>query len=1016
MTNQASKVSKGLRSIGANIVKMANDSGKLEYTVKGVTKSVSLFNEEGEMLSTFDVLKEVSKNWDEMTKSEQSSLALLQAGKTQIDVYTSVLGNFDSALRANEVSLNSSGSAMAENAKYMESLEAKTTQLTKEFEKLILGDGGLQELSKVVVDTGTNILKFANSDMGELIIKTTTLVGGVSLLSLGFSALSKTTLATKLMIDATLLSSLGLSAGIKTLTATMLANPLFVGGALVAGAFAIDNAMNKANVTFEEQSDIVTELSAELKTLQSEYESLGKKTELTTADQTRLDLLHAQIEANKDIIQQEYDKASLLKAQEENDKSIFSTSSEDAKRKMNEAKSRGYGNVNDKSSALGLDVESSTIKNQITAYKELSKAKSESIEEDNEIILQKAKLIKSLSEEGLRLIQLKEDGIELSESDKERLDIIQDTIGVLGSATKSNEDYATSEEEVTDSTEEQISVLDKLVKTYNDLSSATSDIVSSLSTLSSAMNEQSENGSISAETALKLIENGYATALMFDSQTKSISINTDALNLLTESKIQAQIADLESQKIDIQTKMKEDSKVALDSAKSFLILGKSKQAGFMQDIIKTNPELIKQYNDLNKQIEVLESSVGGLGKSYTKTTSSAKSTTSALNELLKSDIQSKIDALNKSQEEEIALLEEKQSLLEMEKDARLNSIDAQINNLETLKSTTEDYYDSEIEKLKAENDALDKNNQLVEKQQNLALAKSKKVMVMGSDGKFTYGQDESAVASAEQELYDYEQQLAYDKKISDLEDLKETTISSLSAQIVALENYRNQVELNYNNQIATLSANIDAIKSKYDEQIDILENYKSNVDTFVDTLSSAEKKRIENQINAINKVNENYQTDLNNLKAYVANYNAILGSKGTSTSSVSSGGSSGTKILNAYSTGITSVPSDQMAVVGDSPELVIGSKANGVIMSLDKGSRVVDADSTKTLLNAFGSLGKYSGINGSTNGVVNNSNSNVSSSNSLIINGLTIKAENPAEFESWARGYSQSMLQTSYAN
>jgi TP901 family phage tail tape measure protein len=80
MTGQASKVSKGLRSIGANIVKLADDTGVLEYSVNGVTKSLSLFDEQGKALSTFDVLSEVAKDWDNMSQAEQSNLALAQAG------------------------------------------------------------------------------------------------------------------------------------------------------------------------------------------------------------------------------------------------------------------------------------------------------------------------------------------------------------------------------------------------------------------------------------------------------------------------------------------------------------------------------------------------------------------------------------------------------------------------------------------------------------------------------------------------------------------------------------------------------------------------------------------------------------------------------------------------------------------------------------------------------------------------------------------------------------------------
>lgn len=45
-----------------------------------MTKSLSLFDEQGRALSTFDVLSKVAQDWDKMTQAEQSSLALAQAG------------------------------------------------------------------------------------------------------------------------------------------------------------------------------------------------------------------------------------------------------------------------------------------------------------------------------------------------------------------------------------------------------------------------------------------------------------------------------------------------------------------------------------------------------------------------------------------------------------------------------------------------------------------------------------------------------------------------------------------------------------------------------------------------------------------------------------------------------------------------------------------------------------------------------------------------------------------------
>ena len=81
MTGQAGKVSRGIRSIGANIAKLATSTGELTFEVQGATKSISLFDETtGEMKNTYEVLSEVYESWNKMTKAEQSALAISQAG------------------------------------------------------------------------------------------------------------------------------------------------------------------------------------------------------------------------------------------------------------------------------------------------------------------------------------------------------------------------------------------------------------------------------------------------------------------------------------------------------------------------------------------------------------------------------------------------------------------------------------------------------------------------------------------------------------------------------------------------------------------------------------------------------------------------------------------------------------------------------------------------------------------------------------------------------------------------
>ena len=68
------------------------------------------------------------------------------------------MGNFDDAVAATTTSLNSANSAEEENAKYMQSITAKTTALKAAFQELVLGSGGLEDFAKAIIPVGTGAL------------------------------------------------------------------------------------------------------------------------------------------------------------------------------------------------------------------------------------------------------------------------------------------------------------------------------------------------------------------------------------------------------------------------------------------------------------------------------------------------------------------------------------------------------------------------------------------------------------------------------------------------------------------------------------------------------------------------------------------------------------------------------------------------------------------------------------------------------------------------------------------
>lgn len=95
-----------------------------------------------------------------MTSAEQTALGKTLAGVNQYKILSAVMQNFSTAIDANNTALNSSGSATQENAAYMESLQAKITNLKATYENIVLGDGGISDFAKKLLDSANSILKF----------------------------------------------------------------------------------------------------------------------------------------------------------------------------------------------------------------------------------------------------------------------------------------------------------------------------------------------------------------------------------------------------------------------------------------------------------------------------------------------------------------------------------------------------------------------------------------------------------------------------------------------------------------------------------------------------------------------------------------------------------------------------------------------------------------------------------------------------------------------------------------
>lgn len=179
ITRNASKVSNGLKTITLRLQGMDDEGEKnleLVAQMEGLYSKlgISVYNSNGEMKNTFELLQELAPIYQKATAAEKAYITETIAGKYQAQNAAAILNNFSVAVKATETALNSEGSAINENAKVLDSIEGKINKFNSAFEQLsqnFINSG----LIKWFVDLGTTILNVANSDFGRFVVKLSTL-------------------------------------------------------------------------------------------------------------------------------------------------------------------------------------------------------------------------------------------------------------------------------------------------------------------------------------------------------------------------------------------------------------------------------------------------------------------------------------------------------------------------------------------------------------------------------------------------------------------------------------------------------------------------------------------------------------------------------------------------------------------------------------------------------------------------------------------------------------------------
>lgn len=141
---------------------MASSVSELRDEILALTgNKVDIQIDDDTFKSTYQILKELSEVWDELTDVSQANILEMVGGKRNSNVVAALLENFSVAEATLETSANSAGSAMAENEKYLDSVQGKIDIMQASFEalsaKFMSGD-----LLKFFIEGATGALNLAN--------------------------------------------------------------------------------------------------------------------------------------------------------------------------------------------------------------------------------------------------------------------------------------------------------------------------------------------------------------------------------------------------------------------------------------------------------------------------------------------------------------------------------------------------------------------------------------------------------------------------------------------------------------------------------------------------------------------------------------------------------------------------------------------------------------------------------------------------------------------------------------
>lgn len=700
MTGRSAQVARGLATIAARIVK--NQDALAEYGIQ-VEKT------DGSLKSTYDILAELKPKWDSMTDAQRVALGDTIAGQNQYKVLASVMQNFQHAIDATEVALNSSGSAIKENERYMESLEAKEQAVASEFE-----DFANRVLSKEVVggflDAKQAALEFINTDFGASITR----IVGVGTAAASVAGIIGT-MGAKLALVAKQLQDAGAATGVLGVLTSPKSLSIIGVVAAAIGLVAegarylseIDTRkLEGLNNQLQETNDKISEMSGP----GSEYDTLIQNVDkLTEADKRRLVVLESQLENLK---QQKAEQESAYLAEWQ--------------RQQTEKKAETVlvqPDVNDPQGFEHTEIIEYTEAARATdglrdAFERLNNQRRAGILSQEQYVAGMQDLIDGSAETYNNLKALEGANIALADEQREFL-------GIHNSIQQQVNNVAASMTNAANET-------NKFGNAVDDAASNASPFTSMLFDATGQLTEYGrqavQSSSALADLAVKELQASQAAATSNYSnliaQIQSVASNA----MLAAGQLSAMMA-----AAGIATSGASDATLTRDLQRTYQEATGKTVASDMAAYQKWRTEYLMSQATQNYQstMDNIKGQIDQLNQ-YTSTSVGGSAAKTAKN----------VENTAKRATDNIANYAKEQA----------EAVSQEIEDMfSKLRDTEEDYWDAKIDALEEQNKEIDRQVQLEEKLKALEEAKNQKVLLY-KDGRFQYDTNRAAVASAQYDL------------------------------------------------------------------------------------------------------------------------------------------------------------------------------------------------------------------------------------------------------------------------